>query len=98
MKKIIKIFSLIVLAFIINQTIVFLNNDEIKNGFYKVNGTNRFLEDDVIIFNNTLKLNNNIITLNDKKVGIIQLYFGKKLIFSNLNGTKWYIYENKGAN
>ncbi|MDY7395247.1 hypothetical protein UMM65_08330 [Aureibaculum sp. 2210JD6-5] len=94
MKKLFKYLKVLVLIIVINQIIILISNDSIRNGWWKSNSENRFNEHDFLEFDSNL--NWNIITEKGKKSGIVQLYIGKKLLISNLTLTEWYLYENKG--
>jgi hypothetical protein len=93
MKKIFKHIKLLILLILINQIIILVSNESIRKGWWKSNSKNRLNEHDVMIFDSNLKWN--IITENDKKIRIVQLFIGKKLLISNLTLTKWYWYEHK---
>jgi hypothetical protein len=94
MRKTFKFLKILILLVFLNQFITLISNDSIRKGWWKANGINRLNEHDVLEFDSNLKWN--IITGNEKKSGIIQLYLGKKLLISNLTLTEWYWYENKG--
>ena len=93
MKKILKLIKILILLILVNQIIILISNDSIRKGWWKSNSENRLNDRDVLEFDSNL--NWNIITENKKKIGIIQLYVGKKLLISNLKLTEWYIYEHK---
>lgn len=100
MKKIKKILKFTFLILIINQLIILVSNNSIKNGFWKISRENRFNERDFLNFNSNsnLKLKWNVIvdTKNDN-LGIIHLYTGDNLLVSNSTFTKWYLYNNKNS-
>ena len=93
MKRIFKYLKILILLILINQIIILTFNNSIRRGWWKSNSKNRFNEHDVWELDSNLKWN--IITEKGKKSGIVQLYFGKKLLISNLTLTEWYLYENK---
>ena len=93
MKKMFKYIKLLFLILVVNQIIILTLNDSIRKGWWKSISSNRFNEHDVLEFDSNLKWN--LITENGKKIGIVQLYVGKKLLISNLTLTEWYLYEHK---
>lgn len=98
MKKIFKYIKLLILLILINQFIILISNDSIRNGSLKSNSENQLNGIDFIEFNSNqnLNLNWNIISKKGKCIGIVQLYIGKKILISNLTLTEWYLYEKKG--
>jgi hypothetical protein len=95
MKKIFKYIKLLILLILINQFIILISNDSLRNGMLKSNSDKQLNGIDFIEFNTNLELNWNFISQNGKKIGIIQLYIGSKVLISNLTMTEWYLYENK---
>ena len=94
MRKLFKFLKIVFIIILINQTFILFSNDSIRQGWWKSNSENRFNEHDVLEFDSNLKWN--VITENGNKIGIVQLFVGKKLLISNLTLTEWYWYENKG--
>ena len=93
MKKTIKYAKLLIFLIVINKIIILVSNESMRKGWWKSNSENRLNEHDVLIFDSNIKWN--IITENGKKIGIMQLFIGKKLLISNLTLTEWYWYEHK---
>jgi len=94
MKKLFKYIKFLILLVLINQIIILICNDSIRKGWWKINSENRLNEHDVLEFDTNL--NWNVISEKGEKIGIVQLYVGKKILISNLTLSEWYWYENKG--
>lgn len=64
-----------------------------RKGWWKSNSENQLNKQEVLILDTNLK--RNIISEKGKKLGIVQLYIGKKILISNITLTEWYWYEHK---
>lgn len=91
MKFVFKSIAILACLVLINQVFVLIAQDSIREGWWKSNSELRLTDQDVLEFDSNLKWN--VITQGGRKVGIIQLYMGKKILISNTNLTEWYLYE-----
>lgn len=92
-KKFFKFLKILILLILINQVVILLLNDSIREGWWKINSANRFNDHDFLKFDKNLKWN--LIEEDGEISGIVQFYIGKKLVMSNLTLTEWYVYEHK---
>ncbi len=71
-------------------------NNSIKDGIWKSVSEKRLNEHDFWECNDSINLKWNVISEKNSKIGIVQMYIGKKILISNLTLTEWYLYQNKG--